>query len=247
MQFNENSEVFTSFEEEEEFDLKKRRKSSAEKVKGQIFDVAFKDPQELSAAKLRDRMKVIIQASIEEDEEKVRYLLNAPKLAWTQLSGNNNETENPMDWDQIQTDKNPVKKKKDPFLRKSNTVSVMADTESQAVSEDQPCPLSMNHRHTAEGLYESPECTADLSEFALSSALNLVHHSVINSALLTLILVYSNLSENQWEMSVALQVISACFHPFLEFLFSAKVRFFLKDLWDGIRGENIPSNTVFVA
>lgn len=106
----------------------------------------------------------------------------------------------------------------------------------------------MNHRHTTESIYESPECTADLAEFALSIVLNLIHHCAVNGAMVTLTLIYTNLrSENQWEMAIILQLLSSCFHPLLEFLFSAKVRFFFKDRMDAFKGENVPSNTVFVA
>ena len=116
------------------------------------------------------------------------------------------------------------------------------------ISEDHPCPLSMNHRHNIESIYDSPECTADLAEFALSIVLNLIHHFAVNGALLTSTIFYTHWrSENQWEMAIILQLISSCFHPFLEFVFSAKVRFFFKDRVDAFKGENVPSNTVFVA
>ena len=69
----------------------------------------------------------------------------------------------------------------------------------------------MNHRHTTESIYESPECTADLAEFALSIVLNLIHHCAVNGAMVTLTLIYTNLrSENQWEMAIILQLLS-CF------------------------------------
>ena len=144
VQFNENSEVFTSFDSDEagnenDFDLKKRRKSSAEKVKGQIFDVAFKESsQELSAANLRDRMKVIIQASIEEDDEKIRYLVNTPKLAWTHLGGaeGNNNKEELENLDHIKADCTTKKLAKNGVGSKRRNVVAVAqmDTESQAVS-----------------------------------------------------------------------------------------------------------------
>ena len=144
VQFNENSEVFTSFDSDEEvdnendFDLKKRRKSSAEKVKGQIFDVAFTESsQELSAAKLRDRMKVIIKASIEEDDEKIRYLVNTPKLAWTHLGGSegNNNEEELENLDHIKADTTKKLAKNGFGNKKKNVVAVaQTDTESQAVS-----------------------------------------------------------------------------------------------------------------
>ena len=143
VQFNENSEVFTSFDSDEEvdnendFDMKKRRKSSAEKVKGQIFDVAFTESsQELSAAKLRDRMKVIIKASIEEDDEKIRYLVNTPKLAWTHLGGSegNNNEEELENLDHIKADTTRKLAKNGIGNKKKNVVAVaQTDTESQAV------------------------------------------------------------------------------------------------------------------
>ena len=105
----------------------------------------------------------------------------------------------------------------------------------------------MKHRHDTEGLYESPECSADLSEFAISIGLNLVHHLILNGALVILVVVYSNLSQNLWEMVLLLQVIACCCHPTLEFLISAKIRFFCRDKLDALKGENIPSQTVFVA
>ena len=105
----------------------------------------------------------------------------------------------------------------------------------------------MKRRHDTEGLYESPECSADLSEFAISIGLNLVHHLVLNGALVALVVVYSYLSENLWEMVVLLQMIACCFHPLLECLISAKVRFFCRDQLDAFKGENIPSQTVVVA
>ena len=113
--------------------MKKRRKSSAEKVKGQIFDVAFKkDSQELSAAKLRDQMKVIIQASMEEDEEKIRCLEKAPKLAWAQLSQDFSRSieEDP---DHIKPDSNPKKAPRVPKLKRN--VVENCDAVAQTVSK----------------------------------------------------------------------------------------------------------------
>ena len=113
------------------------------------------------------------------------------------------------------------------------------------VFED-PCTLPMKHRHKVEGLYESPECSADLSEFALSIGLNLIHHLAINGVILSLAVIYSYLSENQWEMLIILQIISCCLHPLFELFISAKIRFFCRDQIDAFKGENIPSETVFV-
>ena len=111
--------------------MKKRRKSSAEKVKGQIFDVAFKkDSQELSAVKLRDQMKFIIQASMEEDEEKIRCLEKAPKLAWAQL--NQDFGRSIEDPDQIKPDSNPKKEQRMPKLKRN--VVENCDAEAQTVS-----------------------------------------------------------------------------------------------------------------
>ena len=105
----------------------------------------------------------------------------------------------------------------------------------------------MKHRHDIEGLYESPECSADLYEFAISIGLNLIHHLTLNGALVALTVTYSYLSDNQWEMLVILQLLACCFHPLLEILMSAKLRFFCRDQLYAFNGENIPSQTVFVA
>ena len=96
--------------------------------------MAFKkDSQELSAAKLRDQMKVIIQASIEEDEEKIRYLDKIPKLAWTHLD--QEVSQSVEDPDQIKSDSNPKKIQKTPRLLKRNLVA-NSHAEAKTVSKN---------------------------------------------------------------------------------------------------------------
>ena len=75
-------------------------------------------------------MKVIIQASIEEDEEKIRYLEKTPKLAWAHLDQDFSRCmEDP---DNIVSD-TELKKDRKVLKLKRNAVS-NCDVDTQTVS-----------------------------------------------------------------------------------------------------------------
>lgn len=230
-----------------------RKAASADLVKGRMFDVLFQGKnEELSAAKLRDKMQQIItQASIEDN--KVRPASKVPpakrKHAWKPSTRKQSQTEDP---DKITLSRiEPFdaaafnSKRHAPYSWQNSSLikELHASTaESEAKSEDDGCSLAIKHRHET-SIYDSPDCSADMHEFKISVIL--ITFMTVSLNLLMTILCFQY-GDHLWQLSLVLQLISGVFHPLIELMLSARVRFYFKDCINTLSGDHVAKDTVIV-
>ena len=196
-----------------------------------MFDVIFQGKnEELSAAKLRDKMQQIItQASIEEEKAKKVKEIPIRKHAWKRSI---NEDPDKI----VKVEKIEQKLKNSAKLVRQNKVSIDSDPNDS-------CNLSIRHRHDT-SVYDSPDCSADMHEFRLSLILTTFYSVTIHILLLVICFRYNQ--EHKWQVALALQLISCVFQPLFEFMLSPRVRFYVKDWLSLCKGEEA-NDTVIVA
>ena len=106
----------------------------------------------------------------------------------------------------------------------------------------------MKHRHNSQNgaSNDTPDCSADMHEFKTSLVLTSFYSILINLAIVIICFQFDDeKDENFWRLGLIIQVISCVFHPLIEFLLSAKVRYFIKDRIESFSG-GITSDTVIV-
>ena len=110
------------------------------------------------------------------------------------------------------------------------------------------CSLLMKHRHDSlNGVSnDTPDCSADMHEFKISLVLISFYSILINIIIVILCFQYNDEKhENFWQLGLIIQVISCILHPWMEFVLSAKVRYFIKDRIEAFNG-GFTSDTVIV-
>ena len=110
------------------------------------------------------------------------------------------------------------------------------------------CSLLMKHRHNSQNgaSNDTPDCSADMHEFKTSLVLTSFYSILINLAIVIICFQFDDEKDEKfWQLGLIIQVISCVFHPLIEFLLSAKVRYFIKDRIESFSG-GITSDTVIV-
>ena len=106
------------------------------------------------------------------------------------------------------------------------------------------CELRHNSQNGAS--HDTPDCSADMHEFKTSLVLTSFYSILINLTIVIICFQFDDeKDEHFWQLGLIIQVISCVFHPLIEFLLSAKVRYFIKDRIEGFSG-GITSDTVIV-
>ena len=100
----------------------------------------------------------------------------------------------------------------------------------------------MKHRHIS-SKYDHPECSADMYEFKLTTILTAAYSMTIQMGLFVLCFLYPS---NGWQLALLMQICSCVIFPLFELLLSTQVRFYVKDRFNNLTGDFVPSNTVIV-
>ena len=86
----------------------------------------------------------------------------------------------------------------------------------------------------------------DMHEFKTSLVLTSFYSILINLAIVINCFQFDDEKDEKfWQLGLIIQVISYVFHLLIEFLLSAKVRYFIKDRIEGFSG-GMTSDTVIV-